>query len=357
MLTLVQSRNGKDSDVNVQQFPDLLVRLTHSKYPQGRESALDERIRTMLPKMPPREGQLGFLYLPPYRIQGISVAGEQTTIQIPELDVVFDMGYCTRSSLSSGTLALTHAHMDHVGAVPYWLSQRHFQKLGVGRIVCHPKIAGPLERMMKTWVDLEQQATPYEIIPLSPGEDFPLKGNLVLRAFATDHTSPSLAFAVVEKRSKLKPEYADCPQERIRELKKDGVDITSIIEIPVIAITGDTSYCPTLECDEFVNAQTLLTECTFFAPEHYDRARMGRHLHFSDLKKLLEVWKAKHVVVTHISRRTSLAFARQEIDSLENGRYKDRVHLLMDYRNNRRRYEKQLEAAESKAQETAEANS
>ena len=30
----------------------------------------------MLPKPPPREGNLGFLYIPPYRVQGLSVAGE-----------------------------------------------------------------------------------------------------------------------------------------------------------------------------------------------------------------------------------------------------------------------------------------
>ena len=310
----------------------------------------------MLPKMPPREGQLGFLYLPPYRVQGISVAGEQTTIQIPELDVVFDMGYCTRSSLSSGTVALTHAHMDHVGAIPYWFSQRHFQKLGTGRVVCHPSIAQPLDRMMKSWVDLEQQVTPYEIVPLAPGEDLHLKANIVLRAFETHHTAPSLAYAIIEKRSKLKPEFADSPQEHIRELKNKGVEITTILEIPLIAFTGDTSYCPTLECDEFVNARILLTECTFFASEHQDRARVGRHLHFSDLKRLLEIWKANHIVVTHVSRRTSLSFARNEIDSLYNGRYRDRVHLLMDYRNNRKRYERQLEDASTMTQETSKSS-
>jgi ribonuclease Z len=307
--------------------------------------------------MPPREGQLGFLYLPPYRIQGMSVAGEQTVIQIPELDLVFDMGYCTRGSLSSGTVALTHAHMDHVGAVPYWFSQRQFQKLGTGRVVCHPSIAGPLDRMMKTWVDLEQQVTPYEIVPLAPGEDLPLKANLVLRAFEAHHTSPALAFAIIERRSKLKPEFTDYPQDRIRELKNKGVDITMIIEIPLIAFTGDTSYCPTLESPEFVNARVVLTECTFFAPEHQDRARVGRHLHVSDLAKLLSIWTANNIVVTHISRRASLAFARHQIDLIENGRFSDRVHLLMDHRTNRRRYDKQVEEASMKAEETSRSSS
>ena len=307
----------------------------------------------MLPKMPPREGQLGFLYLPPYRIQGMSVAGEQTVIQIPELDIVFDMGQCIRCALSSNTVALTHAHMDHLGSLPYWFSQRQFQKLGTGRVVCHPSIAGPLDKMMKAWVDLEQQVTPYEICPLPPGQDLPLKANMVLRSFETHHTSPSLAYAIVERRSKLKPEFSEYPQERIRELKNEGVEITTTIEIPLVAFTGDTSYCPALESREFRDARIVLSECTFFAPEHADRARVGRHLHLSDLARLLDIWTAQHVVITHVSRRTSLGYARQQIDLLEDGRFSNRVHLLMDHRSNRRRYDKQIQDAMADHEETS----
>ena len=46
----------------------------------------------MLPKPPPREPSLGFLYLPPYRVPGISIAGEATAIQIPQLDLCLHMG-------------------------------------------------------------------------------------------------------------------------------------------------------------------------------------------------------------------------------------------------------------------------
>jgi len=296
----------------------------------------------MIPKMPPREGQLGFLYLPPYRIQGVSVAGEQTVIQVPEIDLVFDMGQCTRASLSAGTLALTHAHMDHVGGIPYWLSQRHFQKLGQGNVVCHPDLVEPLDRMIKGWIDLEQQRTPYRITPLAPGEDLPLKSNLVLRSFETDHPVPSLAYAVVEKRSKLKPEYSDLPQDEIKRLKVEGRDITKVIEIPTMAITGDTEPCETLLRDEFREAKIILTECTFFSPEHRERARIGKHIHVDDLAELLGHWNAEHVVITHVSRRTSLGFARDQIRALGGGRHCERVHFLMDHRANRRRYEQQL---------------
>ncbi len=53
----------------------------------------------MIPKPPPRDGGLGFLYIPPFRVQGVSVAGESTSVYVPELDVCFDMGECPRSAL------------------------------------------------------------------------------------------------------------------------------------------------------------------------------------------------------------------------------------------------------------------
>ena len=137
----------------------------------------------MIPKQPPRDGQSGFLYLPPYRIHGLSVAGEHTTITVPELGVTFDMGQCTRASLSSDLIALSHSHMDHVGAIPYWFSQRFFQKLEGGRVLCHPEGVEPLQRMLASWVDVERQKTPHEIVAIEPESDVPIRQNIGLRAF------------------------------------------------------------------------------------------------------------------------------------------------------------------------------
>lgn len=301
----------------------------------------------MVPSLPPREGQVGFLYLPPFRVQGISVAGEETVVHIPELDLCFDIGLCPRVALPATTVALTHAHMDHVGGLPYWFSQRVFQKLGPGRCICHPATAPALVAMMRAWIDVEQQRTPHEILPIEPDQEIMIKNNIWLRAIEVSHTCPALGYAVVERRSKLKPEYRDLPQDRLRELRGRGEQITHTIEIPLVAITGDTEPGPFLFRDEFVNAPIVLCECTFFEADHRGRARIGKHIHVEDLVSLLAVWQAKDVVLTHVSRRTTMAFARERLASVL-GTAADRVHFLMDHRANRQRLERQA-AAEAEA--------
>ena len=136
----------------------------------------------MLPKPPPRVGQVGFLYLPPYRIQGVSVAGEQTVVQLPELDVAFDIGLCPRIALSSPYVAISHGHMDHVAGLPYYFSQRMFQKMGVCKCICHPELALAINTMMQSWVELEKQNTKFEVIPLEPNAEFEIKRNIHIRA-------------------------------------------------------------------------------------------------------------------------------------------------------------------------------
>lgn len=301
----------------------------------------------MLPKPPPRVGQVGFLYLPPYRIQGVSVAGEQTVVQLPELDVTFDIGLCPRIALSSPYVAISHGHMDHVAGLPYYFSQRMFQRMGVGKCICHPELADAIDKMMQSWVELEKQNTKFEVIPLEPGAEFEIKRNIRIRAIEMSHTVTALGYAIIEYRSKLKEEFFGLPQEKLRELKQKGVEITRILEIPLIAYTGDTEFGPFLFRDEFAEAKIIISECTFFESDHYSRAKIGKHLHVGDIAKLLSVWKAEAIVLVHASRRTNLGLSREMLSKLVGEEQSSRVHFLMDHRANRLRYEKQLAEIEA----------
>jgi ribonuclease Z len=305
----------------------------------------------MVPRMPPQEARLGFVYSRPYRIQGVSVAGEQAVVHVPELDLAFDIGLCPRPVLAAQTIALSHTHMDHIAGLPYWFSQRWFQKMSnQGRCLCHPKVADALRRMMASWVDLERQRTPHEIIAVEPDTDFELRPNLVIRAIEVSHTVPALGWVVIERRSKLREEFIGLPQDKLRSLRAEGVQITSIKEIPLVAYTGDTEPGHFLLRPEFCEAQVVVTECTFFEDEHRDRAKIGKHLHVEDLRPLLEAWKARDVVIVHVSRRTTMPFARERLESVAGEQGMSRLHLLMDHRTNKARHESMVAAEGASAE-------
>ncbi len=231
--------------------------------------------------------------------------------------------------------------MDHVAGLPYYFSQRMFQRIGPGKCVCHPALAEPLRAMMLSWAGLEGQRTQFQIIPVAPNEQIEIKNNIFLRGIEVSHAVGAMGYAVVERRSKLKTEYFDLPQERLRALRSSGVEITRTLEIPLVAYTGDTELGPYLFRDEFANAKIVICECTFFEPDHKTRARVGKHLHVTDLIKLLGVWKADAVILVHLSRRTNLVAARELLVSVIGEGQAERVHFLMDHRENRQRYEQQ----------------
>lgn len=296
----------------------------------------------MIPKPPPREGVLGFLYLPPYRVIGTSVAGEATSVHIPELDVCFDVGCCPRAALPSKFMCITHGHMDHIGSLAYFCSQRFFQGMGEATLVCNHRVAPAIHGMMKGYIDLERQETPYKLIALEPEQQIEIKNNVFLKGIAVEHAHGSMGYVVIERRSKLKDEFIGLPQEKLRELKERGTAITRTIEIPLVAYMGDSAPGPHLVREEVRKAQIVICECTFTEPDHKDRAKVGMHMHADDVAEWLRVLECQSLVLIHFSRRTNLSFARRRIEELAGPERTQKVYLLMDHRHNRLRYEQQL---------------
>jgi len=220
--------------------------------------------------------------------------------------------------------------------------------MGTGKVVCHPDLAQPIHNLMNALVDIERQKTPYEVVTLEPEQQIPLKGNVVLRAFSTIHTVPSLAYSCVELRSKLRADLVGLPQEQLVQLKDKGEAITELHEIPQVTYMGDTLWGKHFERPEVLDAKVLITECTFLEPGHRKRAGIGKHLHLDDIVRLLEMFNGEAVVLTHLSRRTNLSIVRKTLDDYVPAHLRDKLHVLMDTRTNRARYDQQLMDAEAR---------
>lgn len=300
----------------------------------------------MIPKPPPREGDLGFLFIPPFRVQGVSIAGETTVVHIPELDICFDIGECPRAVLPSKFLCISHGHMDHVGSLAYFCSQRRFQGMGDATVVCHEGLASSIESMMRGFSQLEGQQTPYNLIPLKPEGEIEIKNNIFLRLIKTDHTDTSAGYVIYERRSKLNPEFKDFPQEKLRELKDRGVEITHTLHVPLIAYIGDTAPGPVLIREDVRNAQIVLSECTFIERDHRSRASVGYHMHIADIIEWLPVLSCEKLVLLHLSRRSNIREARKTLAKALRPELLEKIEFLMDFRANRDRYEHQREEAE-----------
>jgi ribonuclease Z len=271
------------------------------------------------------------LKLGPIHIIGYSVAGEETVVQVPELDVCFDIGRAPYFALTSNHICISHGHMDHLAGLAYYLSQRHFQGMKPGIILMPEEVAGPADAMLRCWRAVERQDTPYAIVPMSPGQTYEVRKDYHIRAVETHHAGASLGYTLVSIREKLKPEYIGTPGQELAALRKQGVEIQYRIEVPLVTYLGDTTVGPVFDQPDVQNAEVLITECTFFDPTHRSRAKIGRHLHVDHLVDLLPKLKNQHIVLAHVSRRTSLRRARNALRKRVGEEMMQRIHFLMDF--------------------------
>lgn len=271
---------------------------------------------------------------------GYSVAGEETVVQAPELGVCFDVGRCPHFALTSDIVCISHGHMDHVAGIGYYLSQRVFQGMSPGTLLVPRTLARPVERLLDAWRQLERQDTPSRVIAMEPDDVHVVRRDFIIRALATHHGSGSLGYSLVSVREKLKPEFLGRTGPELVQLKQQGVEIQYRLEVPLVTYLGDTAIRPpphervartVFEHPDVVNAQVLLTECTFFESEHRARAKQGKHLHVEELAEVLPTLQCRHVVLLHVSRRTGLRRARALLRKRLSADQLARIVLLMDF--------------------------
>lgn len=264
------------------------------------------------------------------KLQGYSVAGEETVIAVPELNVCFDIGRAPREAIPIDNVCLSHGHMDHAAGVAYYFSQRRFLGLRPGRLIVHRGLAPHIRRILDAWATIERQAASADIIGVDPLQDIEIRRGLAVRPFAVDHCAFALGYTLIERRRKLKPEFTGKSGTELVSLKSKGIEIEDTLEVPLITFSGDTAVGKFLELDFVRDSRVVLLECTFFERGHLERAKAGRHMHVNDLPRVMEAIPEARIVLTHVTRRTDIRAARRELEKTLCGANLDRVTFLME---------------------------
>lgn len=265
-----------------------------------------------------------------FSLIGYSLAGEETVIGLPELNVCFDIGRAPREVIPIDNVCISHGHMDHAAGVAYYFSQRGFIGNGPGRVLIHESRARQIQQLMSIWSEIEGHHAPGTVEAVVDGQEVPIRRDMFIRVFDVDHGAGAVGFSVIERRHKLDPQYAGLSGPELVALKKKGIEIQKYIEAPLVTYCGDTAVGDFLDLPHVRDAKLLLFECTFFDREHLHRARVGRHIHVSDLRGVLDRVRNENVVLTHVTRRTDFRTARKILkDSIEPADM-DRVSFLME---------------------------
>jgi ribonuclease Z len=237
-------------------------------------------------------------------IEGYSRAAVQTYWRIPELKIGFDFGAQPWSFMGTPTWFVTHAHLDHLAALPVYVARRRMMKMEPPIIYLPESTIEHVEKILKLFTRLDRGRLPCQLLPARPGDEIELSREHVVTVSATRHTVPSLGFVVWDRRRKLKAEYQGLSGDQIRDLRLAGSEVTDEIRIPLLAYLGDSAPEGLDACPAMYEARVLITEVTFVAPSHRkDKIHKFGHIHLDDIVDRRDRFQNELIIASHFSTR------------------------------------------------------
>jgi ribonuclease Z len=237
-------------------------------------------------------------------IEGYSRAAVQTYWRVPELKLGFDLGAQPWSFMATPTWFVSHTHLDHLAALPVYVARRRMMRMEPPTIYLPAEAVDGVAALLRAVQRLDRGRLPAHLVGLAPDQEVELSRELVVRAFATKHTLPSLGFLVWERRKKLKAEFHGLSNDEIRDLRLSGVDVASEVRIPKLAYLGDTAPQGLDALPAIYQAQILILEMTFVAPgERPEKIHKYGHTHLDDVLARAERFQNEVIIASHFSTR------------------------------------------------------
>lgn len=249
------------------------------------------------------------------RVEGHSIGGIETCIDLPEWRIAFDIGRAPDFSVARDTILFTHAHMDHMGGVATHCATRALRRLPPPTYIVGPEHAQAFKELFEVWRRLDRSDLHHTLVVAEPGDEIPLGGRRVARPFRSVHRAPCQGYLISASKTVLAPRFARSTQAEIDAARLAGVEITRDIESSEFAFTGDTTI-EVVEREACVRtARLLVLECTFLddrVPAAQARA-MG-HVHLDDVVANADLFENEALLLSHLSARYSAGEAQRILD-------------------------------------------
>lgn len=237
-------------------------------------------------------------------VEGWSRAAVQSYWRVPELKVGFDLGGQPWDFMGTPNWFVSHAHLDHIAALPVYVARRRMMKMEPPTIFVPTEAVEDVKRLMLVFQRLDRGRQQAQIEGVDPGDEIDLSRELVVTVFATTHTIPSRGFVVWDRRQKLKDEYLGLPGDKIRDLRQAGTPVTREVRLPLVAYTGDTSPAGLDSCQAAYEAKILITELSFIRAAHRrEKIHKYGHMHLDDFIERADRFKNELIVAGHFSTR------------------------------------------------------
>lgn len=239
----------------------------------------------------------------PYTLRGLSIAGIHTTLHVPELGVLLDVGIAPRSFGGIDDVFLSHGHADHSGALMSLLGLRGLARRPAQRVFMPSEIAAPIEQAIACYSELQRQALTIDAVPMRPGDEVCLRRDMWVRAFRTHHTTPSLGYQFFKRVQKLQARYKDLGGGEIARRRQAGEELFEWHEHLELAYATDTLVRVLDTAPSLLKTRVLVLECSFLDERKTLAAsRAGCHIHLDELLEHASAFENEALVLMHFSQ-------------------------------------------------------
>ena len=258
-------------------------------------------------------------------IEGYSRAAVQTYWRIPELKIGFDLGAQPWDFMGTPRWFVTHTHLDHIAAIPLYISRRRMMKMDPPHIYLPEHAIAPVQQILRAFSRLDRSRMPCELVGIAAGDEIEVSRELIVTVGEAIHTVPAYSFIVWERRRKLKPEYHGLPGDKIRDLRLSGVEVTHEYRFPIVGYLGDSQIAGLDRNPDLLRAKILIMEMTFVAPGHRKEIiRKHGHIHLDDVAERRHDFQNEKIIAAHFSTRYHSRqirhWVRQKLPDLLDGR-------------------------------------